>query len=330
MQKFFGFDSTIGIGRNFGFKTEPKPPLEKPVITSIGEDVDMGGVRLEFAQFGDFDSFTVYRSDTPIDIASLPAPIAAGLTTMYYVDSAIVDQQDYYYRVGVVRDGEELVSDEMQYIPPPVASAIPTDYIFAYDFNGDVLDKSLNAVDGIRSGNTVFAAGRKVGTQALEFINGNVKTSKVMPINSDKLTASFWVSTSQSSASFIYEQDTGGYGLWCGINIYSKSQIESSEQSIYGGSRMLAPMPFNNTYQHVLIEIDRSKPASEKHKIYINNILNSKQSGGAPNSNGRFSNLVLFIGSSRSGSEPFVGKIQDMRFYNRVLTEVERTQLFNE
>ena len=48
----------------------------------------MGGVVLECAQFGDFDSFDVIRSLTSmagLTDAQLPTPIATGLLTIYYV-----------------------------------------------------------------------------------------------------------------------------------------------------------------------------------------------------------------------------------------------------
>lgn len=53
----------------------------------------MAGIRLEFAQFGHFDSFEIIRSITSmvgIADADLPAPIATGLKTMYYVDSNVI------------------------------------------------------------------------------------------------------------------------------------------------------------------------------------------------------------------------------------------------
>lgn len=69
-------------------------------------------VRLEFSQFGDFDSFDVFRSNEPMLLESLPAPVAQGLKTMFFVDSNVPDG-DNYYRVRVNRSPESLVSEEM-------------------------------------------------------------------------------------------------------------------------------------------------------------------------------------------------------------------------
>ena len=58
----------------------------------------MAGIRLEFAQFGHFDSFEIIRSMTSmvgIADADLPAPIATGVKTMYYVDSNVVMGNTY-------------------------------------------------------------------------------------------------------------------------------------------------------------------------------------------------------------------------------------------
>lgn len=77
----------------------------------------MGGVVLECAQFGDFDSFDVIRSLTSMAStpdSSLPSPIITGLKTMYYVDNTVVEGGTYYYKFRVWRGGKSLVSDEVR------------------------------------------------------------------------------------------------------------------------------------------------------------------------------------------------------------------------
>lgn len=74
----------------------------------------MASIKLEWAQFGDFDSFDVLRSDSSIDINALPNPLVTDLKTMSYLDSAITVGSTYYYRVVAWRDGQSKVSSEIQ------------------------------------------------------------------------------------------------------------------------------------------------------------------------------------------------------------------------
>ncbi|KCX37130.1 MULTISPECIES: discoidin domain-containing protein [Acinetobacter] len=97
----------------------------------------MAGIRLEFAQFGDFDSFDIFRSNTPINISSLPNAIATGLTTMYYIDTAIIEGATYYYMVRVNRDGANLLSEQIKVKASPF---LPFRYMRVYITANNGLD----------------------------------------------------------------------------------------------------------------------------------------------------------------------------------------------
>lgn len=76
----------------------------------------MAGIRLEWAQFGHFDSFDVIRSTTSmagIADVDLPIPIATGLKTMYYVDTTVTVGNTYYYKIRAWRDDVSVVSSEI-------------------------------------------------------------------------------------------------------------------------------------------------------------------------------------------------------------------------
>lgn len=137
----------------------------------------MAGIRLEWAQFGDFDSFDVIRSDAPMDINALPSPIATNLPTMYYVDTTVVEGATYYYRVVAWRDGVSKVSGEIE-LKASSGDEHWDKVVSLLHFNGDLTDETgrvWNAVgnptisngelilDG-SSGLTTSAAGFDFGT----------------------------------------------------------------------------------------------------------------------------------------------------------------------
>ena len=219
-----------------------------------------------------------------------------------------------------------------------VYTGAPIDTILHYDFNGNALDQSDNALNGIRTGNTNFVTGRKAGTQALEFVAGCVRTPIALPINSDKLTVSFWMSANQTDTAVVIETSTSATAnvnnnsFGCYINDTVANTVQSLTNIGFSSLNIAtAPISFDNNFQYIVIEIDRSKAAIEEQKIYINNVLaSSPVSHYINDSTGNFDNYVLYIGQRNASQFPFVGKMQDLRVYNRVLTSDERTTLFNE
>lgn len=105
----------------------------------------MPGIRLEFAQFGDFDSFDIIRSNTSMSSIAdvdLPSPIATDLTTMYYVDTTVVEGATYYYKIRVWRSGASIVSDETSVI----ASSLWTPHVLTLALWLDAKDTSTLTV----------------------------------------------------------------------------------------------------------------------------------------------------------------------------------------
>ena len=78
--------------------------------------------KLEFAQFGDFDKFTIYRSLSPIETNNLPIPLVTNIKTMFYVDNAIEVGRDYYYLVACHRGDAVQYSTSVLYAFPLVAA----------------------------------------------------------------------------------------------------------------------------------------------------------------------------------------------------------------
>ena len=96
----------------------------------------MAGIVLEFSHHGDFDSFGIIRSSTPTNLTNLPSPLVIGLTTMFYVDTAVVEDQTYYYRPVVWLNGEMMVGDEVMVVAKPKVPNYRYMRVFITENNG--------------------------------------------------------------------------------------------------------------------------------------------------------------------------------------------------
>lgn len=119
----------------------------------------MAGIRIEFAEFGDFDYFEVIRSLTPMtDLNNLPSPIVTNLLTMFYVDTNIVEGGTYYYRVVAWLDGNKAVSDEVK------VTAVQYDPSFNIKIVGDQIIDIKGAVT-LSGGNATITDDYFIGSK---------------------------------------------------------------------------------------------------------------------------------------------------------------------
>lgn len=86
----------------------------------------MAGIRLDWAHFGNFDSFDVYKTSTSTEVANLPPAIATNLKNLSYWDADVIAGGSYYYRVKVTRGSDVRFSDEIN----AIASTGPVDALF--------------------------------------------------------------------------------------------------------------------------------------------------------------------------------------------------------
>lgn len=176
----------------------------------------MAGIRLEFAQFGDFDSFDVLRSEAPMDINALPSPIATNLPTMYHVDTTVVEGATYYYRVVAWRDGESKVSSEIEVI---AAQTDPhwANVVSLLHFNNDLTDETGRT--WTPQNNPQFSSG-VFGNCLDTNAGGYLKTASSSDLLLDgDFTIEFWITpniTKTEGWILASKQTTNwGYGIAC-------------------------------------------------------------------------------------------------------------------
>ena len=195
----------------------------------------MSSVHIEFAQFGDFDTFDVFRSTESIDPNNLPVPIQTGLTTMYCKDESVIDGVIYYYVIRVNRLGESMLSDEL------VVSTVVTGGDDVYYSNVAALlhfdntNENGNMKDEVGvlswvpydSGTVLSDDQPKFGTKSLFIDNrtssySNVKAGLEIPSDifsfgvDDKFTLEFFFkkTTTSGNACMVAFNNASGSGRW--------------------------------------------------------------------------------------------------------------------
>lgn len=213
---------------------------------------------------------------------------------------------------------------------------IPTDYILSYDFNGDYLDKSVNALHGIKTGTAIFETGSKPDKQCITFNGGCVRTPSALPLNSDKVTVSLGVKIIHNVTAIIAELSS---------NYNSNNAFLLSHQPVSGVVRFIISSHLSqyntqigNTiindgkWYHIVATIDRSLGFENQNQIFNNARKDRIGAAVQEDQNGNFTNNTLFIGQRNASSLPFVGSIQNFKVFNRIINQAEilglRSEIF--
>ena len=161
----------------------------------------------------------------------------------------------------------------------------------------------------------------------------SLKTNANFNINSDKVSISFWMKTSQTDGAVISEisQDyatNNAFGVF--INDVLSNRIEIADRNS-GISLANSIVNINdNAWNHVVLMIDRSKAGNQQNTIYINGVLSYIQSTTyQTNNNGIFGTYPLFIGQRGGNSIGFNGQLKFLKIFNYPLSETEITNLYN-
>ena len=205
--------------------------------------------------------------------------------------------------------------------------------------NFDVYSNSgLNIAEGGTSNQPTFAlSGRKAGEYCAIF-NGSqsIKTTTNLPINSDKVTAAFWMKTTQTTTGLITEISE----IWSapGSNSFSTSVNGVTENKLYVGEqttntvrnvRQSTADVNDNTWRHVAVVFDRANPTATKITLYINGVSAGTTATTNGSTAGNFVNNILFIGQRAGSSIGFNGSLTKLKIYNYPFTPSEVSTLYN-
>jgi len=187
------------------------------------------------------------------------------------------------------------------------------------DGSGNTATDSAGTNNGTLYGGPTWAAGRINGALSFDGTDDYVAVSAIVPFIGDTVTAQAWIRTSEYAGmwNLILTQNAGsGYYFY----------VDSGRPTFYlvvGASyvRAISPKEINpNEWYHVAGTNDGSEL-----KLYVNGQL--KDSG---NSTGFLGvNNIAKIGGDPGSSLYFTGLIDDVRIYNRAVSESEFQDIAN-
>ncbi|MHA3063080.1 LamG-like jellyroll fold domain-containing protein [Acinetobacter sp. ANC 4641] len=155
----------------------------------------MSSINLAWSADGNIDSYTIYRSESPIDINNLPVPIASGVTSKSYSDTTVVTGVNYFYRVASISLQASKISNEISsYAGGDLYFSSVDLLIFADATNQistNIVDKSSSPKTISLSGDTKIVKSKFGGMCVLVNQYAKWTTSGAQLLTSD-FTIEFW------------------------------------------------------------------------------------------------------------------------------------------
>lgn len=209
---------------------------------------------------------------------------------------------------------------------------------YGVDF-GTFIYSEISGINGFLPVNTTgtfsYSLDRKGGNTAVQFGSGYLQTVDYLPA-SNVWSFSFWIKTSQTSLEgYLVSLTSNYYGnqaFVCEINFQSQNVLLSGISASPYNFKTLNTNLNNNTWRHIVLVFDRSQSANNEIKVYIDSILQTLSIFSSNNGDhtGNFVSDKLYIGASASNMYNYNGIMDDIKIFNRPLTQTEITNLYNE
>ena len=202
------------------------------------------------------------------------------------------------------------------------------------------LQNSFTDTTGI---NTMIAGGTSnlptftlEGGEYAATFNGSqsLKTNANFNLNSDKVSISFWIKTSQTAPAVVSEISTNSssgnnaFGVYINDLLANRIEIVDNQYGLNIGNSAININ--DNNWHHVVLMIDRNLVGNQQNKIYVDGILSYVQNTTYQSDlNGNWALNPLFIGQRAGNSLGFNGQMKFLKIFNYPLSTTEITNLYN-
>ncbi|MDB4488541.1 hypothetical protein N9017_00330 [Akkermansiaceae bacterium] len=198
-----------------------------------------------------------------------------------------------------------------------------------YPFNGNANDESGNGNNGVVNGATLTSDRFDNTQSAYQFNNNSIKISNISELNGPFTLSLHFMATNirAGNAEFLFASNT-----YEGLELHlvnNNSPSPSKAVKFFGNDRSVWGTKedvFNeNEWFHLTCSYD---PSSKVATVYSNGQAISVTQSRGSLSNPNISSITL--GSRANGSHKFIGKLDDIRIYNRALSAQEVATLHAE
>jgi len=278
--------------------------------------------------------------------AAIPATATGSTNTTVSADlTGLSENTTYHFRIKAVSSTGTNYSNDLTFLT--LTSPIPTAGLVAYyPFNGNANDESGNGNNGTVNGATLTTDRKGVANKAYSFdgVNDYIEIGDYFD-NTSTLVFSFWfkpnnISSMPTLTKYSSNIDGAIYHIFSENNDLFFGLCTRDDKNLFVCSSNNCIKI--NEWQYIVCEFDLSQTQIiNRLKFYHNGTLQSTTYVVAAN-NRIYNDNVSFIENSitpfRIGRATYGGGtsgytdglIDDIRIYNRILTESEIQQLYNE
>jgi len=258
------------------------------------------------------DGFNIYRSETPMDVNNMPAPIATvGPNVGSYDDTTGIVGTTYYYRIGVIRGDEEKISIELKKKFDRTTLNINDIFddgsvLATYKFDNSLDDLSGNYDAYIITGNEKYVPAKTGGS--FDF-DGTTELNINMNYTFSEITYSLWCSDMSNSVQLILEAQQPSLLMFHTSNNGFRFGLVSNQYSDF----VVDKTGFN----HWVVTWDGNTVTLYKNSVKVNSMASSSTP---------IQTTLVRVGNRQSYH--YTGTIDQLRIFNRALTEAEVVSLY--
>jgi uncharacterized protein (TIGR02145 family) len=313
---------------NNPYDRECPPEIWTPenIVAILSEN----GIEITWEQAANhFDGFILERSSDSV----LWGPVNSGLvdkTSRHYTDKLTSALQRIYYRIYAVADKNVSNISYSQ----ALRFDVPTDGLVAYyPFNGNANDESGNNHNGTVTGAVLTSNRMGAANSAYSFdgLSDYIYITNSSLISGSYVSISIWVKTDGTTQGFpIISGNQNDYNIFVDKDsatvwiVTNQASATSPCTGFWTKNGYLPPDQWN----HIVLNYDGITL-----KMYINNMLSKSipATGKIWTPQPDYLTFgVYFLNGSPNTTNTYKGKLDDVRIYNRALSEPEINQLFHE